>query len=162
MLLLQGLSKICKILSFPSHFFFYFCWCILIFFNSLHPYIFFNQDGVTMTFVGFHIDQNGNLIDPDSHVIIQPNLMSGHLRTGLFIQKVDMETNYESWSKYEIWHDICRLWSFCTKFLSTCFFVPWWTKVNALFLFNLGERKSRSFVEWWVLNGPMIRMIHTN
>ena len=55
-----------------------------------------------MTFVGFHIDQNGNLIDPDSRVIIQPNLMSEHLRTGLFIQKVDMETNYESWSKYEI------------------------------------------------------------
>ena len=56
-----------------------------------------------MTFVGFHIDQNGNLIDPDSRVIIQPNLMSEHLRTGLFIQKVDMETNYESWSKYEIY-----------------------------------------------------------
>ena len=56
-----------------------------------------------MTFVGFHIDQNGNLIDPDRRVIIQPNLMSGHLRTGLFIQKVDMETNYESWSKYEIY-----------------------------------------------------------
>ena len=162
MLLLQRLSKICKILSFLSLFFLYFCWCILIFFNSLHPYIFFNQDGVTMTFVGFHIDQNGNLIDPDSRDIIQPNLMSEHLRTGLFIQKVDMETNYESWSKYEIWHDICRLWFFCTKFLSTCFLVPWWAKVNALFLFNLGERKSRSFVEWWVLNGPMIRMIHTN
>ena len=73
------------------------------FFNSSHPYIFFNQDRVTMTFVGFHIDQNGNLIDPDSRVIIQPNLMSEHLRTGLFIQKVDMETNYESWSKYEIY-----------------------------------------------------------
>ena len=57
-----------------------------------------------MTFVGFHIDQNGNLIDPDSGVIIQPNLMSRHLRTGLFIQKVDMETNYESWSKYEIYY----------------------------------------------------------
>ena len=74
----------------------------LYLFNSSHPYIFFNQDRVTMTFVGFHIDQNGNLIDPDRRVIIQPNLMSRHLRTGLFVQKVDMETNYESWSKYEI------------------------------------------------------------
>ena len=73
------------------------------FFNSLHPYIFFNQDGVTMTFVGFHIDQNGNLIDPDSGVVIKPNLMSTHLRTGLSVQNVDMETNYESWSKYEIY-----------------------------------------------------------
>ena len=74
----------------------------LYLFNSSHPYIFFNQDRVTMTFVGFHIDQNGNLIDPDRRIIIQPNLMSRHLRTGLFVQKVDMETNYESWSKYEI------------------------------------------------------------
>ena len=73
----------------------------LYLFNSSHPYIFFNQDRVTMTFVGFHIDQNGNLIDPDRHIIIEPNLMSRHLRTGLFVQKVDMETNYESWSKYE-------------------------------------------------------------
>ena len=56
-----------------------------------------------MTFVGFHIDQNGNLIDPDSRVIIKPNLMSKHLRTGLSFQKVDMEINYESWSKYEIY-----------------------------------------------------------
>ena len=55
-----------------------------------------------MTFVGFHIDQNGNLIDPDSRVVIKPNLMSTRLRTGLSVQNVDMETNYESWSKYEI------------------------------------------------------------
>ena len=58
-----------------------------------------------MTFVGFHIDQNGNLIDPDRHVIIQPNLMSRRLRTGLTVQfqfgdkRVDFKTNYESWSK---------------------------------------------------------------
>ena len=75
----------------------------LYLFNSSHPYIFFNQDRVTMTFVGFHIDQNGNLIDPDRRIIIEANLMSRHLRTGLFVQKVDMETNYESWSKYEIY-----------------------------------------------------------
>ena len=85
---------------FLSFFFWFFNGLYL--FNSSHPYIFFNQDRVTMTFVGFHIDQNGNLIDPDRRIIIQPNLMSRHLRTGLFVQKVDMETNYESWSKYEI------------------------------------------------------------
>ena len=52
-----------------------------------------------MTFVGFHIDRDGNLIDPDSRDLIQRNLMTRHLRTGLFVQKVDMETNYESWGK---------------------------------------------------------------
>ncbi|XP_078381354.1 E3 ubiquitin-protein ligase rnf213-alpha-like isoform X3 [Oculina patagonica] len=75
--------------------------------TSSHPYIFFNQDRITMTFVGFHIDQNGNLIDPDRHVIIQRSLMSRHLRTGLYVQKVDMETNYESWSKGEKIQKLC-------------------------------------------------------
>ncbi|PFX29705.1 E3 ubiquitin-protein ligase RNF213 [Stylophora pistillata] len=75
--------------------------------TSSHPYIFFNQDRITMTFVGFHIDPNGNLIDPDRQVIIQPNLMSRHLRTGLHVQKVDMQTNYESWSKGQKIEKLC-------------------------------------------------------
>ena len=58
-----------------------------------------------MTFVGFHIDQNGNLIDPNRGVVIKPNLMSRHLRTGLTVQfqfgnqRMGFETNYETWSK---------------------------------------------------------------
>ncbi|XP_068694646.1 E3 ubiquitin-protein ligase rnf213-alpha-like isoform X2 [Montipora foliosa] len=81
--------------------------------TSPHPYVFFNQDGITMTFVGFHIDRNGNLIDPDRHVIIQPNLMSRHLRTGLTVQfqfgnqRMDFETNYETWSKGEKIEKLC-------------------------------------------------------
>ncbi|XP_022783821.1 E3 ubiquitin-protein ligase rnf213-alpha-like [Stylophora pistillata] len=75
--------------------------------TSSHPYIFFNQDRITMTFVGFHIDPNGNLIDPDRRVIIQQNLMSRHLRTGLHVQKVDMQTNYESWSKGQKIEKLC-------------------------------------------------------
>ncbi|KAJ7355098.1 hypothetical protein OS493_027887, partial [Desmophyllum pertusum] len=75
--------------------------------TSSHPYIFFNQDRNTMTFVGFHIDKNGNLIDPDRHCIIRPNLMSSGLRVGLAVQRVDFETNYESWSKEEKIKKIC-------------------------------------------------------
>ena len=52
-----------------------------------------------MTFVGFHVDQNGNLIDPYSGNIMEHNLMSRQLRTGLSVQKVDMEAKYQSWSK---------------------------------------------------------------
>ena len=68
-------------------------------FHSPHPYIFFNHDRVSMTFVGFRIDQNGNLIHPDSLEIIQPNLMSRQLRTGLTLQRIDFETNCGTWSK---------------------------------------------------------------
>ena len=98
----KGCLSFFKILYFLSHFFLLFL-SMYFFFNSSHPYIFFNKDCVTMTFVGFHIDQSGNLIDPDRRVIIQHNLMSRDLRTDLFAQNVDMETNYESWSKYEIY-----------------------------------------------------------
>ena len=52
-----------------------------------------------MTFVGFRIDQNGNLIHPDSLEIIQPNFMSRQLRTGLTLQRIDFETNCGTWSK---------------------------------------------------------------
>ena len=52
-----------------------------------------------MTFVGFHIDKNGSLIDPDSRKIIEKNLMSKQLRRGLELQGVDMKTNYASWNK---------------------------------------------------------------
>ncbi|KAK2555497.1 E3 ubiquitin-protein ligase rnf213-alpha [Acropora cervicornis] len=81
--------------------------------TSSHPYIFFNQDRVSMTFVGFHIDQNGNLIDPNRGVVIQPNLMSRHLRTGLTVQfqfggqRMGFETNYETWSKGEKIEKLC-------------------------------------------------------
>ena len=72
---------------------------IFCLFSSFHPYIFFNQDRITMTFVGFHIDNSGSLTDPDSQKIIEKNLMSRQLRIGLELQGVDMNTNYASWNK---------------------------------------------------------------
>ena len=58
-----------------------------------------------MTFVGFHIDLKGNLIDPKRHVIIQPDFMPILLRRGLNEQfrygkqRMGFETEYETWSK---------------------------------------------------------------
>ena len=86
-----------------------------------------------MTFVGFHIDQNGNLIDPDRRVIIQPNLMSRQLRDGLSCQKVDMETNYESWRKYEIY-----IFLFDTIFVDFDSSVP--SFLQRVFLYHDGLR----------------------
>ena len=38
--------------------------CLFLSELSPHPYIFFNPDHATMTFLGFQVDQNGNLLDP--------------------------------------------------------------------------------------------------
>lgn len=73
--------------------------CLFLSELSPHPYIFFNPDHATMTFLGFQVDQNGNLLDPKTKEIIKRNIMSRPLRTGLHVQKVDLDNNFESYSK---------------------------------------------------------------
>ncbi|XP_072029083.1 E3 ubiquitin-protein ligase rnf213-alpha-like [Amphiura filiformis] len=48
--------------------------------SSFHPYIFFNHDHESMTFMGFIINQQGSLIDPTRRQIIEPGLMTPELR----------------------------------------------------------------------------------
>ncbi|XP_020912940.1 E3 ubiquitin-protein ligase rnf213-alpha isoform X2 [Exaiptasia diaphana] len=67
--------------------------------SSAHPYIFFNQDRITMTFLGFHVQSNGSLIDPDTGIVIEEELMTKQLQNGLAHQKVDFNPNYNSWTK---------------------------------------------------------------
>ena len=71
-----------------------------------------------MTFVGFHIDRDGNLLNPDTRQIIERNLMTRQLRTGLHVQRVDMETNYESWSKYVLHKVALRIMTLCDPSVS--------------------------------------------
>ena len=52
-----------------------------------------------MTFLGFRVDEDGNLLDPRTGQIIQEGLMSRHLRTGLHVQRVDLNNDFESYSK---------------------------------------------------------------
>ncbi|XP_015765580.1 PREDICTED: E3 ubiquitin-protein ligase RNF213-like [Acropora digitifera] len=53
--------------------------------NSPHPYLFFNQDRSTMTFLGFSINCNGDLVDPQASTILERGLMPQNLRNGLHI-----------------------------------------------------------------------------
>ena len=52
------------------------CMIYYIFQYSKHPYLFFNQDHTTMTFLGFSILPNGDLIDHETNEIIERDLMS--------------------------------------------------------------------------------------
>lgn len=81
---------------------------ILLF--SPHPYIFFNRpNNDTMTFLGFRVDEDGNLLDPRTEEVIQERLMTKHLRTGLHVQRVDFNTDFESYSKYVSYIDYMKL-----------------------------------------------------
>lgn len=69
-----------------------------VFVHSSHPYIFFNQDGMSLTFVGFKIASNGDLIDAQKRVL-EPALMTEQLKKGLKYQNVNFEEDYQQWSR---------------------------------------------------------------
>ena len=68
--------------------------------NNSHPYIFFNPDGHTMTFLGFHISNQGHLVDSDnpSHVI-EANIMHPQLLQILTANKVNLQENFNKLNK---------------------------------------------------------------
>ena len=65
---------------------------------SSHPYIFFNNDGVSITFVGFIINRNGDLVDP-RRTVLEPHIMTPHLYKGLIRQGVNFSDDYRTWNK---------------------------------------------------------------
>ena len=65
---------------------------------SAHPYIFFNDDGMTLTFVGFMVSSKGDLINASKRILEQA-IMSIQLKEALKPQGADFEDNYETWNK---------------------------------------------------------------
>ncbi|XP_067057901.1 E3 ubiquitin-protein ligase rnf213-alpha-like isoform X3 [Acropora muricata] len=77
--------------------------------SSPHPYLFFNQDRITMTHLGFFINSNGDLVDPQTRTILEKSLMPKSLRNGLRAQGVDFTVNSENWSKAEKIQKLCSV-----------------------------------------------------
>ena len=75
------------------------CLIIVLLLFSPHPYLFFNQDHITMTFLGFFINSAGDLVDPQTSQTLEKGLMSKPLRNGLQAQRVDFATNIETSKK---------------------------------------------------------------
>ena len=68
--------------------------------HSSHPYLFFNQDGMTFTFVGFMVTSNGDLCDPTQRgSILERGIITQQLYTGLKAQNVDFAEDYRRWPK---------------------------------------------------------------
>ena len=72
---------------------------IVILLYSPHPYLFFNQDHITMTFLGFFINSAGDLVDPQTSQTLEKGLMSKSLRNGLQAQRVDFAADIETSKK---------------------------------------------------------------
>ena len=70
-----------------------------LFVSSSHPYIFFNQDGDSVTFVGFMVNNKGDLIHPAHKGVLEGGIMTKQLYRGLKRQGVDFDGDYHKWEK---------------------------------------------------------------
>ncbi|XP_067280905.1 E3 ubiquitin-protein ligase rnf213-alpha isoform X2 [Pseudorasbora parva] len=70
-----------------------------------HPYIFFNDDRESMTFIGFHLQpnaQNGiDAIDPSTKRVIKQNIMTNELYEGLKLQRVPFNIDFDQLPRWE-------------------------------------------------------------
>ncbi|XP_071951998.1 E3 ubiquitin-protein ligase rnf213-alpha-like [Antedon mediterranea] len=76
--------------------------------SSPHPYIFFNRDNQTMTFMGFSIDRNGTLLDVNGQVL-QTNVMTKSLMRGLELQRVNLSEDFNSLPRDEKLMKLCMV-----------------------------------------------------
>ena len=52
-----------------------------------------------MTFLGFKIAPNGDLVDPETNRVMERQLLTKELRKGLADQKVNFDENYFMWNR---------------------------------------------------------------
>lgn len=81
--------------------------------TELHPYIFFNDDHESMTFIGFHLQPNGqnyvDAIDPSSRRVIKKNIMTIQLYENLKLQGVPFNIDFDGLQRGEKIERICRV-----------------------------------------------------
>ena len=65
--------------------------------SSPHPYIFFNPDGHTMTFLGFSIQQRtGDLMDQQTAKVLEKRIVSRELFEALKLNKVPLTEDFDA------------------------------------------------------------------
>ena len=78
----------------------YICMCGLLR-RSPHPYLFFNDDGNSFTFMGFIIDrQTGDILDPHTRDVLTANALPRQLLEALERNKVNLNENFDQLPRY--------------------------------------------------------------
>ncbi|CAN0131609.1 unnamed protein product [Rangifer tarandus platyrhynchus] len=76
-----------------------------------HPYVFFNSDHTSMTFIGFHFhsNQNGGVdaIDRLSGKVIKKDVMTVQLYQGLLLQRVPFNVDFDQLPRHEKLERLC-------------------------------------------------------
>ncbi|XP_077976279.1 E3 ubiquitin-protein ligase rnf213-alpha-like isoform X2 [Styela clava] len=66
--------------------------------ESTHPYLFFNEDRTTMTFINVNISDEGDLLDRNGE-IVEPAIISKQLVNGLKLQRVSLDLNFDTFTR---------------------------------------------------------------
>ncbi|XP_064180420.1 E3 ubiquitin-protein ligase rnf213-alpha-like [Anguilla rostrata] len=78
-----------------------------------HPYIFFNGDHMSMTFIGFHLRKNGqsnlDAVHPISGAVIRRNIMTERLYDGLCLQGVPFNVDFDTLPRGEKIKQLCNV-----------------------------------------------------
>lgn len=70
---------------------------------SPHPYLFFNADGSTFTFMGFIIDvRTGNILLPNSTEVLTEAALSRQLCDALIRNRVDLQENFDALPRCDV------------------------------------------------------------
>ncbi|XP_071112375.1 E3 ubiquitin-protein ligase rnf213-alpha-like [Haliotis cracherodii] len=78
--------------------------------SSPHPYIFFNPDGNSMTFLGFNIDrQTGNMVDQQTQKVLEKGLVPRKLQDALIRNRVNINENIEQMKRYDRLSKLCSV-----------------------------------------------------
>ena len=78
--------------------------------EDVHPYLFFNEDHVSMTFLNFVVDSRCNLVNPKQTLeVLEQGLMSKSLLDGLKRQRVDLNQNFDQFSRKNKLVTLCRV-----------------------------------------------------
>ena len=69
--------------------------------NSPHPYVFFNDDGDSISFLGIHLDRNLNLVAEQTGEVMEESIMGRGLYQGLVGNNVVFNRDFDSKSRKE-------------------------------------------------------------
>ena len=78
--------------------------------HSSHPYLVFNEDRHSVTFIEVQITRDGQLMDPRSgsgHTL--ETIMSRQLSNALYTQGFRLQDNYDNWTKHKKLTELCRV-----------------------------------------------------
>nr|XP_018671622.1 LOW QUALITY PROTEIN: E3 ubiquitin-protein ligase rnf213-alpha-like [Ciona intestinalis] len=74
-----------------------------------HPYLFFNEDRVSMSFINFRIDRAGNLLNPQNNTVLERGLIHHKLVRGLELQRVNIQENFDCLSRQAKLERLCKV-----------------------------------------------------